>query len=273
MTTVWLNGSLVPEEQARLSPFDHGVLVGDGVFETMKVVGGLAFAMGRHLARLRRSGAALALAIPDDEVLRSAVEAVVGANRAVGRVRITVTGGAGPLGSGRGDGPPTVVVAAGPPSTWEATAAVAVVPWARNERGAVAGVKTISYAENVVALRWAQEHGAEEALFADTTGRLCEGTGSNVFVGVSGRLLTPSLDCGCLAGVTRELLLELGHGEEADVPIGALADADEAFLASSTRDVQPVRVIDGRVLPTCPGPLTQKAALAFAALLADDLDP
>ena len=275
MTTVWLNGALLPADQARISPFDHGLTVGDGVFETLAVMRGTAFALRRHLARLRRSADALGLDVPDDATLRAAVESVIAANAAapVGRIRLTVTGGESPIGSLRGHAAPTVLVTAGAPADWPPTTPVVVVPWPRNERGAVAGVKTTAYAENVVALAWAHERGATEALFLNTVGMLCEGTGSNVFVGTGGRLVTPPLAAGCLAGVTRELLLELGVGEEADVTLAELGQADEAFLSSSTRDVQPVDHVDGAALLACPGPLTQKAAAAFADLVARDLDP
>jgi branched-chain amino acid aminotransferase len=150
---------------------------------------------------------------------------------------------------------------------------VAVAPWPRNERSALVGLKTVSYAENVVALRWARQQGAEEAVFGNLDGRLCEGTGTNVFVGSGGRMLTPPLASGCLAGVTRDLLLELGVAEEEDVPLSALAGADEAFLTSSTRDVQPISAVDGAALPVTPGPLTKAAADAFRELQERDSDP
>jgi branched-chain amino acid aminotransferase len=274
LVVVSINGALVAGDRAGLSPFDHGLMVGDGVFETMKVVDGVPFALSRHLDRLRRSAAALALEVPVDAELRASADAVIAANGPdVGRLRITITGGPGPLGSGRGDGAHTVVMVTGPVADWPAAADVVVVPWSRNERGAIAGVKTISYAENVVALAWAAERDAAEAIFGNTKSRLCEGTGSNVFVGVDGHLVTPPLDAGCLAGITRELLLEQGVAVEEDLPLEALAAADEAFLASSTREVQPIARVDGRPLPSCPGPLTTAAEVAFATLMAKSLDP
>ena len=100
-----------------------------------------------------------------------------------------------------------------------------------------------------------------------------DGTGTNVFVGTGGRMLTPPLASGCLAGVTRDLLLELDVAEEEDLPLSALADADEAFLTSSTRDVQPISTVDGAALPATPGPLTKAAAAAFRALQERDADP
>lgn len=272
---VWLDGRLLPAGDARVSPFDHGLLVGDGVFETTKVVDGVAFALRRHLARLRRSAAGLGIEVPyTDDELRSAIAAVVTANGPdTGRLRTTVTGGAGPLGSDRGSALPTVLVAASPATAWADTTTVVTVPWPRNERSAVAGLKTVSYAENVVALRYAHERGATEAVFANTRGTLCEGTGSNVFLVIDGRLITPTLAAGCLAGITRELVLEVSGAEETDVDLEALADADEAFLTSSTRDVQPISHVDGQPLGACPGPRTTAAATALADLVARTLDP
>ena len=117
------------------------------------------------------------------------------------RLRITYTGGISPLGSDRGDGAPTLVVAVAPMRDWPASSAVATVPWTRNERSATAGLKTTSYAENVVALAHAHANGAAEALLANTAGNLCEGTGSNVFLVLDGQVVTPPLSSGCLAGV------------------------------------------------------------------------
>ena len=275
MRTIWLNGELVEGDQPAISASDHGLLVGDGVFETAKVVDGEAFALTRHLARLRRSARGLGLDLPraDDE-LRTGVAEVIEANQpGVGRLRITVTGGPGPLGSARGDAGPTVVMATGPAGTWPPDAAVVVVPWPRNERSPVAGLNTTSYAENVVALAHATERGAGEALFANLAGNLCEGTGSNVFVGLDGRLVTPPLSSGCLAGITRDLVLETTDAVEADISMSDFARADEEFLTSSTRDVQPISTVDGRALPLCPGPLSTAAAESFAALMALTLDP
>ena len=114
----------------------------------------------------------------------------------------------------------------------------------------MAGAKTISYAENVVALAHAHERGADEAILANTVGALCEGTGTNVFVVQGGRVRTPSLSTGCLAGITRELVLELIDVEETDALTSAdLRGADEAFLTSSTRDVHPIASVDGAALP------------------------
>jgi branched-chain amino acid aminotransferase len=272
--SVWIDGALVDAGDAHVSPFDHGLLTGDGVFETLKVYAGRAFAVRRHLERLARSAAGLGLVLPDPSVLRGAIDELVAADGlGDARLRVTVTGGPAPLGSERGPGPPTVIVVGAPLGPPAGPTDVATVPWPRNERGALAGLKTISYGENVVALKFARERGATEAVFANLAGNLCEGTGTNVFVGIGGRLVTPPLSAGCLAGVTRDLVLELTDVSEDDLPLAALADADEAFLTSTTREVQPVRAVDGRVLPAAPGARTKQAAGAFAALVGREIDP
>lgn len=253
----WINGELLPDATAAaVSVTDHGLTVGDGVFEAIKVVNGLPFALDRHLARLHRSAAGLGLPNVDEAAVRRGLAAVLdGPPLLLGRVRITYTGGPAPLGSGRGDAPPTLIVVADVMRPWPDATAVATVEWPRNERGALAGLKTTSYAENVVALAAAQARGATEAIFANLAGDLCEGTGSNVFYVVDGELRTPTLASGCLAGVTRALILEWYGGREVDEPIEVVERASEVFLASTTRDVQPVSRWDDRILPT-PGPVT-----------------
>lgn len=270
----WVNGELLADPQAPvLSVFDHGVTVGDGVFETVKVVDGRPFALTRHLARLRRSADGLGLAIPPTAELESAVAEVLrGQDLPLGRLRITVTGGRAPLGSDRGDAPPTVVVVGGPMAPRPDTTAIATVPWRRNDLGALAGLKTTSYAENVVALAHAGEQGASEAIFANTSGILCEGTGSNIFYAVGGELRTPSLRTGCLAGITRELVLEWYGGVEHDEPFEVLRQADEIFLTSTTRDAQPVHRCDQRELDA-PGPVTRDVIAAWEKHAAADIDP
>jgi branched-chain amino acid aminotransferase len=273
--TVWLNGALIPDDDARISVFDHGLVTGDGVFETVKVARGVPFALSRHLARLGRSAAGLGLPEPDLEQIRAGALAVIEGSGSpeLARMRITVTGGIAPLGSERGDSPVTAIVALGqmrPAAPW---CDVVTVPWPRNEHGALAGLKTTSYGENVRALAYAGQNGGSEAIFANTAGSLCEGTGTNVFVVSGGRLLTPPLSAGCLAGVTRALVIEWAGASEQDLPLAALAEADEAFLTGTTRDVQPIRSVDGRALAAAPGPITRKAVEVFAMRAAESQDP
>ena len=254
----WVNGDLLTDPDAPVvSARDHGLTVGDGVFEVLKVVDGTPFATDLHLARLSRSALGLGLPEPDHDEVRRGMEAVLGGEPlALGRLRITWTGGLSPLGSDRGGGPPSLVVVAAPMDPWPDSTAVVTVPWPRNERGALAGLKTTSYGENVRALARARELGASEAVFANLQGHLCEGTGTNLFYVVEGELRTPTLASGCLAGITRHLILEWYGATEVDAPLEAVAEqGSEVFLASTTRDVQAVHRWDDRE-PAAPGPVT-----------------
>ncbi len=261
---VWINGEVLADPAAPAVPVtDHGLTVGDAVFEAVKVVDGQPFALTRHLERLARSADGLGLVGLDLDQLRSGVAAALdGQDLPLGRIRITVTGGNAPLGSGRGDSPLTSIVVAAPMAPSPETTAVVTVPWPRNERGALAGLKTTSYGENVVALTHARERGATEAIFANLAGHLCEGTGSNVFYVVDGEVRTPTLASGCLAGITRALVLEWSGGREVDEPLEIAAAADEIFLASTTRDIQPVHRWDDREL-TAAGPVTREAMVTW----------
>ena len=273
---VWVDGARVAPGTPAVSAVDHGITVGDGVFETAKVDGGRVFALTRHADRLDRSLDGLGLPPANRAVIESGIAAVLEEPLEFGRLRWTVTAGIGPLGSERGDGGYTYVVTAGPMPRPPASGGVVVVPWTRNERAATAGLKTTSYADNVVALAHAKARGASEAIFANTRGELCEGTGSNIFVVVGDEILTPPLRSGALAGITRELVLQWCRADgipvrEADLPIEILQEADEVFITSSTRDVMPVDRVDDRILST--GPLTKAAADSFARHSAESPDP
>ena len=302
---IWMGsnrgGALHTEAEARVSAVDHGLTVGDGVFETLKADQGTVFAVTRHLDRLARSARGLGLPEPDDAMIREAIAETVAANDAhdFARVRVTYTAGPSPLGSERGHGEPTLIVATGPvPRPAETTSAI-TVPWTRNERSALAGLKTTSYAENVVALARAKAAGATEALFADTQGRLSEGTGTNIFLVINGELTTPALTAGCLAGVTRALVLHWTAvpsvptstptilaptptipssippvTESPTLPFSALQSADEIFLTSTLRDVQAVTELDGKPVGNGSiGPVTKAVRALFHAHAAATPDP
>lgn len=285
---VWVDGSFVEPRERALSALDHGVTVGDGIFETCAVYGGQAFALTRHLRRLARSAAGMGLPAPDEARIRDGVAQVLAAaGESAGRLRITVTGGFGPMGSGREDGEETIVIAAGPAAPGPTSRAVRS-PWVRNERSAVAGLKTTSYAENVVALADAVARGGDEAILANTVGELCEGTGANVLVEVGGELLTPPLSSGCLAGITRELLLEWAAEDglpvvEAALPFsvldrvvvsgpdGGASSGVGLALAGSVRNIQPVVSLDG--VDVAVGPLSLAARELFDRRRRERMDP
>jgi len=270
----WVNGrTLEDPNEPVISVSDHGFTVGDGVFEAVKVVGGQPFALTRHVDRLAVSARGMGLPAIDVDAVRLGVGAVLkDHDLPLGRIRITYTAGRAPLGSGRGHEAPTLVVVAAAMKPWDGPTAAVTVPWPRNERGVLAGLKTTSYAENVVALAYAAQRGAAEAIFANLMGNLCEGTASNVFYVVDGELRTPTLAAGCLAGISRALLLEWYGGREVDEPLDVLQHAGEIFLVSTTRDVQAVRRCDDRDL-AAPGPVTRGAMQVWEQRERADLDP
>lgn len=246
-THFWVNDELVPVTQAKVSVLDHGFTVADGVFETLLVLDGEVFARDLHLRRLAKSAAGLGIALPDLTKLNFAIDQVLSAHKAMdfGRLRVTVTSGSGPLGSDRTNAEPTLVVSISAQDKWPDSTSALLVPWTRNEDSPLAGLKTTSYAENAYALEAAKSRGFSEALFCDTSKRLSEGTGSNVFLVSDGVVTTPSDASGLLRGVTRDLVITWAREsgieiEERDVSPGELWDAQELFLTSSTRDVQPI---------------------------------
>jgi branched-chain amino acid aminotransferase len=269
-----LNGIVYDDpNQAMIAATDHGLVVGDGVFETLKVTEQGAFAVRRHLNRLTRSAAALNLPEPDHNQIREAIDAVIrDRDFSLGKLRITYTPGRGPLGSEGAYGPTTLIVALVPADAAPPRAFVVTAPWTRNERGALTGVKSISYAENVRALGYATQHRASEAIFLNTTGHVCEGTGSNIFAVFGDIVLTPPLSAGPLAGITRDLIMEWSPVQERELTLAEAKHADEIFLTSSMRNIQGIERWDDHIF----GPshsVTEALAQRFADCSQDDLDP
>lgn len=276
---LWINGRIVATSEARVSPLDHGFLVGDGVFETLVARGGRPFTPTRHWRRLVSSCAAMGIAPPEFDIYLQAMHDVMAANGLTdARLRVTLSSGDGPLGSDRGDSPATMTVVATQLKPWPPTETVVTVPWTRNEHDALAGIKSVSYAGNVRALALAHEKGAGEAIFANTSAQLCEGTGTNIFIVIGTLVQTPPLSSGCLAGVTRGLVIEACQAagiavDESPIPITHLHTCDEAFLTSSTRDVHPLARIDQRDMPLIPNSITQRVARAFQDFVGGRDDP
>jgi branched-chain amino acid aminotransferase len=270
---IWLNGRLYDDpHQAAVAGIDHGLVVGDGVFETLKVTEAGAFAVRRHLARLNRSAAALDLPEPDHGEIREAIDAVLdGRNFPRGKLRITYTGGCGPLGSEAPYGPPTLIIMLAPANVAPQSTSIVTAPWTRNEHGALAGVKSTSYAENVRGLRYSASHEASEAIFLNNARHICEGTGTNIFVIFGDKVITPPLSSGPLAGVTRELIMEWSAVEQRDLTLDEARLADEVFLTSSMRDIQGVERWDDQTFSRAT--VTRAVAAVFAERSEADLDP
>lgn len=258
MSKVWIEsaeraGALHEQSESHISVFDHGFTVGDGVFETIKTVEGRAFALSEHLERLASSARMLKIAEPDLTLVRSAIRIVCQQEEvksaAVGRLRVTWTSGVGALGSDRGQSW-TLVVAWALATPWPSTANLASSSVKRNQHSQLSGAKTTSYAENALAIAEAKSAGASEALLLNLDGMVCEGGSSNIFAVKDGVLLTPPPSDGCLVGVTRNIVLRLAKEVvpvlEKSFTLKDLFDADEVFITSSTRDIQPVAQVDNQ---------------------------
>jgi branched-chain amino acid aminotransferase len=260
---VWFNGELVDEVDATISPRDRGLLLGDGVFETLRTYHGRLVTLTEHLGRLQAGARLLGIPVPELEAIAKGARALVSsAGTEDVRLRITLTSGPGPAGLKRGDASPTLLITASPLSPWPETARAVIANWSHDEHNPLAGVKTTSRADTVLAMMQARECGVDEALFFNQAGNLCEATTANVFAVRGGRVETPPLEAGCLAGITREHVLrlcaELGiEAVEADLPRQALNEFEEMFLTSSTREIQALVAVDDRPVGLGdPGPLT-----------------
>jgi branched-chain amino acid aminotransferase len=247
---VWLNGEVVDEADAAISPRDRGLLLGDGVFETLRTYGGRLVTLAEHLERLQSGASVLGIPLPGlDAITKGAQDLVADAGGGETRVRITVTSGPGPAGLRREDVSPTLLITTAPLPRWPDSATAVIAPWPHDEENPLAGVKTTSRADTVLAMMHARRRGADEALFFNNAGSLCEATTANVFVVSGGRIATPPLSAGCLAGITREHVLRLG--EELGIEVTQqqisredLAGVDEMFLTSSTREIQALVAVD-----------------------------
>ena len=272
---VWLGtgseGAMVAPDDATISAFDHGFTVGDGIFETMKAIDGRLFLWPWHLERLHTSADRMGIGLPADEVLTSIVTAVAAEyaheNNDTARVRLTISAGLGPLGSARLLSEPTVCCAATEIPVRSGSARLQVASWPRNERSPLAGVKSTSYAENVLALARARAANADESMFFNTAGELCEGTGANVFIVLGGQVLTPPVEAGLLAGVTRRFVLALADGvldiQERTITREEFESAEEIFITSTFQDVRAVTAVDARQLAA--GVVTAEVMRRFAA--------
>jgi branched-chain amino acid aminotransferase len=256
MTLVWLNGRITDAAQAQIPVSDRGLLLGDGLFETMAVSGGQVFDLDAHLERLASGLALLKFAGSVDLVkLRAAIAdyaAAGGMAQAV--LRLTATRGAGPRGLLPPASPePTLLMALSPMPPLNAAPLslhVATVT-RRNEFSPLSRIKALPYLDNVLALQEAREHGADEALLLNTQGRIACASATNVFVLRGDRLETPPISDGALPGIMRARVLALAPKlglapVEMPLSAGGLAGADEVFLTNSIRRITPVRECDGK---------------------------
>lgn len=253
------------------SPADRSLILGLGLFETILALDGRPIHAERHLARFLASCERLGWqpVLPDLPEIMAELIGVNGLNIGRARIRLAISGGSGlihdlSLGSDHRVWMTAVPAADAPPTT---TANLS--PWLRNEHSALAGLKCASYAENLIALEHADRLGFEETVFLNTSGGLCEAATSNLFLVKSGGILTPSLDSGCLPGITREIVIELAGKlgipcAERRLDLADLHGADELFLTSSIRGLMGVSRFEERIFP--PGPVTHALRDAWNAV-------
>ena len=259
---MWLasvDGAIAPTEQARIPVADDGLLRGDGGFEVVRVYGGVPYAWDEHLARLGRTCAGLRLPV-DLDLVRAEAEAVLAqAEEPESLLRLVVTRGGRRL----------AVVE--PLPARGATARVATITYAPTR--VLNGLKTLSYAGNMLAVRLAKEQGYDEALLVTPHGRVLEGPTWTFFWVADGRLHTPPLSEGILDSITRSKLLTACDVEERTCTLDDVRAAQEAFIASTVREVMPIVAVGEIELPAAPGPVTRAAHEAFRALVARELAP
>jgi branched-chain amino acid aminotransferase len=253
-----IDGRITETSEARVPASDDGLLRGDGVFEVIRLYAGRPFALGEHLDRLERSAAALELPV-EREALEAEISALLDEfGDADAQLRLVITRGGRRIASTENLPPLGDTV-----SLASVTYSPTVI---------LTGVKSLSYAANMQATRLAKGRGADEAVLVRPDGVVLEPPTSTVFwVSTEGALRTPSLEAGILASITRARLLDELEAEEGEFPIEDLRGAQEAFLASTVREVQPVSAVDGSELESCPGDRTTEAREAFAAVLAREM--
>jgi branched-chain amino acid aminotransferase len=253
-----VDGRVTPTAEAMVPMKDDGLYRGDGAFEVIRLYEGKPFALGDHLDRLERSSAAIRLEF-DRAALEREIDALLSeAGDPDGQLRLIVTRG------GRR------IAAIEPIPAHAETLALATVTY--NPTVILNGVKSLSYAANMQATRLAKEQGADEAVLVLPDGTVLEPPTSAIFwVSPQGSLRTPALDVGVLESITRDRLVKALDVEEGAWPVADLCIAGEAFLASTTREIQAVSAIDGNTLSAAPGTRTREAQEAFAAILQDEL--
>ena len=277
-TLMWVNGKQVDPAAPHISGLDRGFNRADGLFETMRSYGGHVAFLDRHMRRLANGAKALGLDLPDlSEQVRTGARVATEKGWGDSAVRLTVSRGVGDLGLPPTPGvAPTAVVIASPmpptpPGMYDKGISVQIAKGRRNEYSVTSGLKTLAYAEAVIALTAAHAAGFDDALFLDIEGHVAEGPISNVMFVKGRKLITPPLSCGILPGITRAVTMELAteHGltvEERPVERQEIESADEMFYTSSLRELYPiVKVDDTTIGAGRPGPIYKQLHEAYAA--------
>jgi branched-chain amino acid aminotransferase len=252
-----LDGRIMPADEARIPVTDDGLLRGDGVFEVVRLYGGRPYALDEHLERMAGSAARLRLTF-DAAAMRVDVDALLGAaDPGDGALRLVWTRG------GR-----RIALLERLPS-FPSTIALRSVTYAPTR--ALDGIKSLSYAANMLCGRLAREQGAHDALLVTPHGRVLEAPTSSFFLVLGGRLTTPALGEHILDSITRRRVFEVTDVDERPLTLDEALDAEEAFLASTFKEVLPIHEIDGVALPSAPGTTSTEVARLVSARIAEQL--
>ena len=282
---VYLNGSLVPRSQAKLSPFDYGFLYGYGLFETLRAYSGYIFRWEEHLARLHRSTELLGFALPFtiSTLKEAAYQTLKANNLSDARLRLSISAGEGEVVPDPSTCQnPTVLITARsysppPAQTYEKGFRAIVSRIRRNSQSPFSQIKSANYGENLLARKEAKDTGAEESLLLNEKGFLAEGSTANIFLVSRFRLLTPEVDCGILPGVTRSIVLGLApslgiEAVEGRITLPELLTAEEAFLTNSLLEIMPLTRVEEQAIGSgSAGEVTRKLRQAYAALVAESM--
>jgi len=276
---VYLNGSLMPRNQAKISVLDYGFLYGFGLFETMRAYEGQVFHLDSHLDRLARSAEMLGLPIRATD-LKDAVRATLQANQlSEARIRIAVSIGEGSMIPDPSTcGPPTVMILAGhyqpyPEQVYQKGFRAIVSSIRRNSQSPLSRFKSANYLENMLAKQQARAAGVDEALCLNEKGLLAEASMSNIFLVTNGILRTPGQESGILLGITREVVLEMASQlgistSEQDIRLDELSRSQEAFLTNSLVEIMPLIEVDGKPIGSSrPGPVTRRLMANYKKLV------
>jgi branched-chain amino acid aminotransferase len=278
---VYISGKFVPQEEAKISVFDHGLLYGDGIFEGLRAYGGKVFRLREHITRLYESAKAIWLTIPMsfDQMCDAVNEAVRINKLDSGYIRLVVTRGAGTLGldPNRCSNPQVIIIADAislyPKELYEKGLEIVTVSVQRMHPAALnPRIKSLNYLNNILAKIEGLQAGCIEALMLNHKGEVAECTGDNIFLVRHGELWTPPLDAGILEGVTRDAVIEVACIAEIEVREVPLTKhdvyiADECFLTGTAAEIIPVVKVDSRTIGTGkPGPMTRDLEERFKAL-------
>jgi branched-chain amino acid aminotransferase len=274
---IWLNGRLVAREQAHIDIADRGLLLGDGLFETLRGYGGHVFKLEDHLGRLARGAAELGIPLPLDvpDIAGAVLETLEAhhLDAASAALRVTLTRGPGQRGLLPPEDPrPNLIISASAyhPTVPDGGFSVLTARRARRNEGSLtARLKTLGYLDHIVAQSEAAAEGADEALLLNNKNAVACGARSNLFAVIKGTLLTPAIEEGALPGITRAAILHLAkelsvEAAETRLTLGDLAKAEEAFLTNSLLEIVPIRRVDGRQIPA--GTVTRRLSDAYRAL-------